>query len=195
MKDKDDTRSTLIAPKRIQTYLTLNLVLSVLMAIILAVRTELRTGRYFIIDAFLIIFYSAVLASLFAGPFGIVEHYLYRRKKGVWYKWKNRARRRGRDRTISALERRHWKSEAYRARLSLGSDAQPESRERTRLFQEASTADPVSRPALLMSIADRFERSGKREAAERCYLQIKQRFPQSPQANEAARRLSSLAKI
>ena len=43
-----------------------------------------------------------------------------------------------------------------------------------------------------MKVADRFERSGKREAADRCYLEITERFARSPQAAEAGCRLGSV---
>ena len=60
----------------------------------MAVRTELRTGHFLLIDYLLVLFSIPwCLSSLFFGPFGIVEIYLYRRKKGVWYEWKNQTRR------------------------------------------------------------------------------------------------------
>jgi len=179
-----------MVPKHIRTYLTFNLALAVFMAVVLAVRAELRTGRYLLIDGFLIIFYATVLASLFFGPLGVVELYLYCRKKGALYEWKNQTRARRSDRSMSSEERWYWKSEAYRARLALGPQPPADRRARTRLFQERNPAEGVSRPAILMTVADRFERTGKREAAERCYVQIVERFPDSPQAKEAAQRLA-----
>jgi hypothetical protein len=190
LKDNDKTEHTSMVPKHIRTYLTLNLALAVLMTVVMAIRTELRTGRFHLIDLFLVAFYSAVLTSIFAGPFAIIEVYLYRRKKGSWYEWKHRKRRSRRDQTKSPEERRYWKNAAYRARASQAGQFPEDSRKRTRLFEKKNAADEVSRPALLMTVADKFEQSGKREAAERCYLQITQRFPESPQAIEAARRLA-----
>ncbi len=179
-----------MVPKHIRTYLTVNLALAVFMAVVMAVRAELRTGRHILIDGFLIIFYSTVLASLFFGPFAIVEIYLYRRKKGTWYEWKHQTRARRSDRSMSPDERWYWRSEAYRVRTALAPKLRAERRPRTQLFQEQDPVDAVSRPAILMTVADRFERSGKREAAERCYVQVVERFPDSPQAKEAARRLA-----
>src|ERR1700677_480583 len=95
-------------PKRIRTYLTFNLVLAVLMAVVMAVRAELRTGRFLLVDIFFIVFYSAVLASLFIGPFALIEIYLYRKKTGVWYEWKNQTRRPRLDRAADAEQRRSW---------------------------------------------------------------------------------------
>ena len=194
MKDQDKTKANSVFPQRIQTYLTFNLALAVVMAVVMAVHAELKTGHFLVIDLLLFAFYSVVLYSLFFGPFGIVEIYLYRRKKGAWYKWRNQTRHRLHDREGNLEERMHWKSEAFRARLSQSQQPQEDHGNRTRLFETTNAADPVSRAALLMTVADKFERSGKREAAERCYLQITERFVDSPQAPEAARRLSPAAR-
>jgi hypothetical protein len=142
----------------------------------------------------LIAFYSSVLVSLFAGPLAIVQIYLYRRNKGAWHDWKKLKRRPRRDRGAEAEARRYWKSEAVRARLLHGGSTQKDIRDRTRLFETSTAADAVSRASLLLTVADRFERTGKREAAERCYAQITQRFAGSPEAREVARRRSALAR-
>ena len=92
MKGQPRTDVAVLVPRRIRSYLTANLVLAIVMFIVLAVRTELKTGRFLVIDFLLLAFYSTVLAFLFFGPIAIVETYLYRRKKGVWYEWKNRTR-------------------------------------------------------------------------------------------------------
>jgi hypothetical protein len=195
MKNQKKTQTMSASPRSIRTYLTVNLALAVLMAIVMAVRSELRSGRFLLIDLFLFAFYCLVLSSIFVGPFAIIEIYLYRRKKGAWYAWMNQGKNPRRDREINLEERRYWKSEAFRARLGRGSQAQDEHGDRTRLFETGNSADAVSRAALLMNVADKFERSGKREAAERCYLQITQRFADSPQAQEAAQRLSGATKV
>jgi hypothetical protein len=195
MKDQYDSKAMLVFPQRIRTYLTLNLALAVLMAVVMAVRSELTTGRFLMIDFLLFAFYSLVLCSLFIGPFGVIELYLYRRKKGAWYEWRNRTRPGRSDRAMNLAERRYWKSEAYRIRLAQGSKPQEDHRNRTRLFETSGPTDPVSRAALLMTVADKLERSGKREAAERCYLQITERFADSPQAREAGRRLAAATEV
>jgi hypothetical protein len=195
MKNQRKTQTMSASPRSIRTYLTVNLALAVLMAIVMAVRSELRSGRFLFIDIFLIIFYALVLASLTVGPFALIEIYLYRKKKGVWYEWKNGTRRQPHELAANAAELQHWKSEAFRARLARGAEPSQSGRDRTRLFEPNDAADPVSRAALLMTVADKLERSGKREAAERCYLQITQRFAGSPQAQEAAQRLSGGTKV
>jgi hypothetical protein len=195
MKDHHDPKATPMFPQRIRTYLTFNVAIAVAMAIVMAVRAEFKNSHFQVIDFVLFGFYSAVLLSLFFGPIVVVEVYLYRRKKGAWYEWRNPMGRPRHDRTMSSEERRHWKSEAFRSRLFQSGQPQDDHRDRTRLFENTSAADTVSRAALLMTVADKFERSGKREAAERCYLQITQRFGDSPQAPEAARRLSLATKV
>jgi hypothetical protein len=195
MKIQKQANAVPVFPQHIRTYLIANLALAVLMAVVMAVRTELRSGHFLFIDIFLIIFYASVLASVMLGPFALIEIYLYRQKKGVWYEWKNQPKRTPRDLAMSAAEFQHWKSEAYRARLARGAEPAQSHSIRTRLFEPNNTAEPVSRAALLMTVADKFERSGKREAAERCYLQITQRFADSPQAQEAAQRLSGATKV
>jgi hypothetical protein len=161
------------------------------MAVVMIVRTELKSGKFFLIDYLLFSFYTLILAVIFFGPLGIVETYLYRQKKGVWYAWKTRTRNRGHARERNLDERRRWKNAAVLARLSRSSQPEDEPRNRTSLFPTETSGDAVSRAALLMRVADRFERSGKREAADRCYREIAERFGNSPQAGEAARRLSA----
>jgi hypothetical protein len=189
VKDRDEPAP--IFPRHIRTYLTFNLVVAVLMAVVMVVRMELKSGNFLLIDYLLFSFYTLILAVIFFGPLGIVEIYLYRQKKGVWYAWKNRTRNRRLDRERNLDERRYWKNAAVLARLSRNDRPQAAPSNRTSLFPTETAGDSVSRAALLMRVADRFERSGKREAADRCYLEITERFANSPQAEEAARRLSS----
>ena len=143
LKDKDKTEVMSMVPQRIRTYLGPNLALAVLMTVVMAIRTELRSGRFLLIDIFLIAFYSAVLASIIAGPFWLIEVYLYRRKKGAWYEWKHQTRRSRRDPTKSPEERRYWKNAAYRARVSQADQLPEDRRDRTRLFEKQNTADDV----------------------------------------------------
>jgi hypothetical protein len=186
MKDRDEWPP--IFPRHLRTYLTFNLVLAVVMAVVLAVRMELKTGRYAVIDFLLFGFYILILCSIFFGPLGIVEIYLYRRQKGVWDAWRTRSRV-DRVRSRSIEERRYWKNAAILARLSRKHKPVDSEISRTGLFARSVNDESVSRAALLMKVADAFERSGKREAADRCYLEIAQRFTCAPEVSEAARRL------
>ena len=65
-----------------------------------------------------------------------------------------------RDRAMSSAERRYWKSEAFSHACREGEPAREITGNRTRLFATNDAAEPVSRAALLMTVADRFERSG-----------------------------------
>ncbi len=163
------------------------------MAVVLAVHAELKARNFSFIDFLFFAFYSAVLSSLFFGPLGIVELYLYRQKKGVWYEWKNRKRNGGRDRARNFEERTHWKNEAVLMRLKRGDEPRHELGSRTALFAGSPAAGPVSRAALLMRVARKFEQSGKRRAAGRCYEQVAERFADTPEAAIAARELSSVS--
>jgi hypothetical protein len=191
MKDHPKPDATFLIPRHIRSYLTVNLVLAIVMTIVMVLRAQLKMSGFTVIDFLLFCFHSAVLTALFCVPAGLVESYLYRQKKGVLYEWRNRTRRRHRDRAWNREERRYWKNEAVCARLGQGDAPDDGSVNRTGLFASGTAADASSRPAILMTLAERFEREGKRGAAERCYITITERFADSPQAMEAARRLSS----
>jgi hypothetical protein len=193
MNDHEKPRNSPVLPQRLRTYLIVNVVIAILMGIVLAVRTELRTGRYLLIDVGLILLFSSALAALTFGQLALVEIYLYRKRKGMWYDWKNGPRRQHPDRVSDPHEVAHWKNEARRARLSRQDPPPADGRDRTRLFEAADPTEKVSRASLLLKIADKLERSGKREAAEECYRQIVQRFADSPEAAHAAQRLASMA--
>jgi hypothetical protein len=191
MKKSSQTAHSML-PKRIRTYLFLNVTLAVSMSVVLAVRSELRSGRHNLIDVGLLIVFALSLGLFVFGPLSLVERYLSRRKKGVWYAWRHGIGRRRDDEILSPEERRSRKSEAVRARLLKGMGAEPEHRHRTRLFEGENAAEAVSRAALLMTVADKFERTGKRDAAVRCYRQIQERFPDSPEASDAVSRLAAV---
>ena len=93
MKSYNQPRRNPVLPQRLRTYLLVNGVIAILMGIVLAVRTELRSGRFFFIDIILVLAFSSALAALTFGQFALVEIYLYRKRKGVWYDWKTRFRR------------------------------------------------------------------------------------------------------
>ena len=131
-----------------------------------------RTGRYLLIDIFLIIFYSAVLSSCFFGPLGIVEIYLYRRKKGVWYEWKIGRKTARRDRSDRAdLEARtYWKSEAfgYACLKEPASNADRRATARDCLKPRTTHRSGVA-AGTAHDGRGQVRAVGKAEAAERCY--------------------------
>jgi hypothetical protein len=181
-------------PKRIRTYLIVNIVFAVLMVVVMAVRTDLRTGRHLVFNVVSIIVISLFLGALAAVPLALVEFYLYRMKKGVWYELKQGPRRPAPDFAALPGELVRRKSEALRARLARGEELLTSHEDRTTLFESNPGDGPVSRAALQLNVAVQLERSGKREAAERSYRQIIERFADSPPAREAAQRLASMAR-
>ncbi len=178
-------------PKRIRTYLIVNVVFAMVMVGVMAVRTDLRTGRQLIFNVVLILLFSSLFAVLAGLPMALVEIYLYRKRKGIWYDFNNKPRRPAADFAADTGELARRKSEAIRGRLAHRELASPSHQNRTTLFERKSGDEPVSRGALLLNVAEKLEQSGKREAAETCYRQIIERFAQSPAAHEAARRLAS----
>jgi hypothetical protein len=181
-------------PKRIRTYLILNIVFALIMVVVMAMRTDLRTGRHLVLNVVSIIFLSSFLAALAALPLALVEIYLYPKKKGVWYDLKRGPRRPAPDFAADRGELVRRKSEALKARLARGEEPKMRREVRSNLFESSSGEGPVSRAALQLNVAVRLERSGKREAAERSYRQIIERFADSPPAREAAQRLASMAR-
>jgi hypothetical protein len=176
-------------PKKLRTYMIVNIVMAVLLGIVMEVRNELGTGRHLLIDIGLILFFSSALAALVLGPFALVEIFLYRKRKGIWYQLQGDRPRVPQYSAATAEELRRRKSEAIHSRLTRGDEPPTSGTARTRLFESITQSQTISRAALLLSVADKLEQSGKKEAAERCYRQIMQRFPDSPQAIEACRRL------
>jgi hypothetical protein len=193
MNDHGEPRRSPILPQRLRTYLLVNVVIAILMGVVLAVRTELRSGRFFFIDIILILAFASALAALTVGPLALVEIYLYRKNKGVSYDWITRFRRPRGDRVIDPCEIRYRKTEARRVRIARGDPPPADGRDRTRLFEATDSTGTVSRASLLLTVADNLERTGKKEAAGRCYRQIVQRFADSPEAEHAAQRLASMA--
>jgi hypothetical protein len=181
-------------PKRIRTYLIANVVFALLMLVVMAARTDLRTGRHLVLNVVLIIVFSSFLAALVGVPLALVEIYLYRKKKGVWYDLKQGPRRPAPEFAALPGELVRRKREAFRARLARGEEPNTSHEDRTTLFESKPGDGPVSRAALQLKLAVELERSGKREAAERCYQQIIERFADSPPARQAAERLASMAR-
>jgi hypothetical protein len=167
-------------PKRIRTYLIVNIVIAILLVVFMAMRASIA----------LLLF----IVALMVVPLVLVEIYLYPKKKGIWYDLKHGTRHREPDFAALPGELVRRKSEALRARLARGEEPISSGEDRTKLFESSPGEGPVSRAALQLNVAVTLERSGKREAAERSYRQIIERFADSPPAREAAQRLASMAR-
>ena len=188
-----ESRTSVMLPRRLRTYLTINLVFAVAYAVALAILSELRTGHYLLIDIGMLLFAVAMVALVTLGPILLTEAWLWSREQGFWYNWKNRKINRKKASYPSHYELRRHQRDAYVARMRRGGAPVADGTHRTRLFQEANDPESVSRPALLLKVAYNFERSGKRGAAARCYRQVVQRFAGSREAEAARHRLASLA--
>jgi hypothetical protein len=167
-------------PTRIRTYLVVNIVIAVLLVVFMAMRASIA----------LLLF----IAALVVVPLVLVEVYLYPKKKGIWYDMKHGSRHRAPDFAAQPGELVRRKSEALKARVASGEEPIKSGEDRTTLFESSPGEGLVSRATLQLNVAATLERSGKREAAERSYRQIIERFADSPPAREAAQRLASMAR-
>jgi hypothetical protein len=142
-----------------------------------------------IVTTFLVV---SILTIVIVVPLVLVQLYLYPRKQGVWYQWKHGARRPARDSGVLPAHRRYPGSAADFALRTSWEKTMSKQASRTRLFEAESAAESVSRPAILLTVAGRLERSGKKAAARTCYRQILERFGETKEAGNAELRLDSL---
>ncbi len=168
MKGSDELQFGRLIPSRIRTLMIANVVIAVGLALALN------------FPAVVILAFVGIVAC---GPLVLVESYLYRKKKGVCFQWQYGPARPARD----IIPSRRFRS----YRRTLEAEAAARSRVRTQLFESSSPNDPVSRAALLLIVGNKLAQAGKRQAAERCYRQILERFADAPEARQASRQLSS----
>jgi hypothetical protein len=181
------TNFTRVLPSRIRTIM----IVTASVALILSLGRSVFTYLYFHRDVILL----AMGLFLFLGvvvivPLVWIEAYLYQKKKGVLYQWRNPPRAR---RPISAAELAspaRLSAEAAALRKAYGEGWSFRKRQRSRLFETATQSDNVSRATLLLTVAEKLERKGRRDAAMGCYRQIVQRFPETDQARDATVRLT-----
>jgi len=163
-----------------------NVLVAMVMALFLNFKKQIITGAYFLVDIAQIVLVLALVGIVVCGPLVLVEIYLYRKKKGVFFQWTAGPARPPRDIVTRHAFRR------YPRTLEAGTADQ--NRVRTQLFESSSATDPVSRAALLLTVGDKLAEAGKKEAAQRCYRQILERFAGTPEAQDAAQRLKSSAR-
>jgi hypothetical protein len=135
-----------------------------------------------------------VLVMMIFGPLVWVETYLYRKKKGAWYRWKHPRKLPRRDLVTDEDRLLRYPRILDPGRSVLGA-GEPGSnpRPRTRLFESSSPSEPVSRASLLLAVAGKLEKSGRMEAAATVYRQILQDFACTTPARDAAHRLGSVS--
>jgi hypothetical protein len=169
---------------RIKDLMILNAVLAISLGLSIGLSNTIRNKLQII---------QALVAGLFALPFVMlvivgplaVEFYLYRKGKGTWYQMKNPGKPPLRYQRPTDLP-------PYLPSRPV-QDERSRQRSRTRLFGAGSPSEPVSRASILMTVASQFEASGRMNAAAQIYHQVLERFPDSAEAQDAARRLQSLS--
>jgi hypothetical protein len=135
-----------------------------------------------------------VLVVMILGPLVWVETYLYRKKKGAWYRWKH-PRKLARGDLVTDEDRLLRYPRILDPDRSVLGAGEPGSnpRPRTRLFESSSPSEPVSRASLLLAVASKLEKSGRMDAAAMVYRQILQDFACTTPARDAAHRLGSVS--
>jgi hypothetical protein len=173
---------------RIKDLMILNAVLAITLALSMAlnnaISNKIKVIRALVAGLVALPFLMVVIV----GPLALVEMYLYRKKKGTWYRMQNPAKPRPRYQRLTDLP-------PFDPRMPVPSfleepPSQPQSR--TRLFEASSASEPVSRASILLNVASRFEASGRMDAAAKVYHQILERFPNAAEARDAAHRLRLL---
>ena len=162
-----------------------NVLVALAMLLFLSFKKQIITSAYLLVDIAQMVLVLALIGIVVTMPLMLVEFYLYRRKKGVLFQWTAAPPRPPRQFVTRHRYRRSPRtSEA---------GAVDKKRVRSRLFESRSATDPVSRAALLLTVGDKLAEAGKKEAAQRCYRQILERFGDAPEAQEALRHLESAA--
>jgi hypothetical protein len=133
---------------------------------------------------------GTVTVTLVVLPVLWVESYLYRKKNGIWYRWRHPIK--PRPRHVAPID-----PATYRRLIPFHGagepvPAEPPPRPRTRLFESGDLSEPVSRVSLLLKVASRLETSGRIGAAMRVYQQVIDNHAETPEAQTAAHRLQTL---
>jgi hypothetical protein len=126
-------------------------------------------------------------------PVVLLESYLYHKGKGVFYEWTHGTRRRRRARPAERALEPDPSPEKAALRRTYGVEWSSRARLRSRLFQEAPPSETVSRAAILLTVAEQMEQSGRPDAARECYRQILRRFSHTQEARQAEERLGARA--
>jgi hypothetical protein len=180
--------------KRIRTIMIVNVAVAVLMGILAPMRRAISWNGSLIAELILFLLVVSAVGAIITVPLVLVQIYLYPKKHGLWYAWEKRSH--GQVRDVGQLPahlryppspemaslRTHWQRTLSRKTT------------RTRLFEGMAATESVSRAALLLTVAENMDRSGKKEAARTCYRQIIDRFAATPEAQEAERRIEAIVR-
>jgi hypothetical protein len=160
---------------RIKDFMIANVVLALTLAAAIALGSFAALGVIaFVVGTFIVL------------PVVLVEIYVYRRKQGLWYRWRHPLAPRPRyEAPTDPLP--------YPRVLPFGEEGESLlARPRTHLFDSGDRSDPVSRVSILLKVAGQLERSGRIGAAARVYQQVIDAGADAPEALNAAARLRSL---
>jgi hypothetical protein len=185
MKLSDEVHLTRLIPTRIRTLMILNVVVALAMVVFLNFATQIGAGANSLVAIAQIVFVLSLLGVVLFAPLVLVEIYLYKRKKGVFFQWTVSPARPPRDVIPKHRIRRYPRTAK--------AETAHNTRARTQLFESSSVAAPVSRASLLLNVGDELAEAGKKEAAQKCYRQILERFAGTPEAQAASRHLNSPA--
>jgi hypothetical protein len=165
---------------RIKDLMILNAVLAIVLAAAIAL------GSFTALTTI-----ALVVAVFVVLPLAWVEVYLYRRKKGTWYRWRHPRPRR--PRYVRPINIPPYRGPAPFPGADKSVAGEPPSLpSRTRLFESGDPSDPVSRASILLKVASQLEASGRVGAAVRTYRQVVEGFADTPEAKTAAQRLESI---
>jgi hypothetical protein len=159
-----------------------NVIVALAMVLFVNFKKQIITGAHLLVETAWVVLALALVGTMVTAPLVLVELYLFRKKKGVYFQWTAGPARPPRD----IITRPRFR----RFRQPLEAKA-ADNKVRTQLFESNSATDPVSRAALLLTVGDNLAQAGKRQAAARCYRQILERFAGTREAQEASERLKS----
>ena len=178
-------RKTLRFRHRIKDLMILNAVLAISLGLSMALSNRIQNKLQILRALVALVVALPFLILVIIGPLAVVEMYLYRKKKGTWYRLQN-------PRKPPPRYERPTDLPPYFSSVPV-QDEPSKPRLRTRLFEAGSPSEPVSRASILMTVASRFETSGRMNAAAKIYHQVLERFPNAAEAQDAAHRLQLLS--
>ncbi len=170
---------------RIKDLMILNAVLAMTLALSMALSQRIQNKLQILRALVSGLVAFPLLMLVIIGPLALVEMYLYRKKKGSWYRMQNPPKAPPRYQRPTDLP-------PYYPRVPVQGELSNQT-SRTRLFEASSPSEPVSRASILLAVASRFEASGRMDAAAKIYHQVLERFPNAAEAQDAAHRLQSLS--
>src|SRR5271166_259391 len=87
MKLSDEIPVRRLIPSRIRTLMLANIVVALALALLLNFKQQMLAAAYLLVNVAQVIFVLTMIGMLVAVPLVLVESYLYRKKKGVWFQW------------------------------------------------------------------------------------------------------------